>query len=76
MSEAGDALIVSLPGTTRLGDWAANLSVGYEPVQDECMEEIEGAAAADKVRRWLGLGPRWQSGHTNCPSRSVEILCP
>lgn len=28
-------MIVSLPGTTRLGDWAANLSVHYEPMEEK-----------------------------------------
>lgn len=42
-------MIVSLPGTTRLGDWAANLSVHYEPIQERHIAEARSFSGPDRV---------------------------
>lgn len=49
VSEAGDAMIVSLPGTTRLGDWAANLSVHYEPVEAKYIADATALTGPERV---------------------------
>jgi hypothetical protein len=50
VTHAGDAMVVSLPGTTRLGDWSANLCVHYEPLDAQLAAAVAALPAPERVR--------------------------